>query len=394
MENDLVDEANLLEQMLENGIASVAVDLEKRIGRAIAFANNSGKIFYSSANVGCEKVQDLIREMPIIKETEYYYRKKENLLFYQLGDKEQKFVVMVEHVRQEDILSLVEEIRFRRLSFKTYIDMECQSQRQAEKFEKNLVETLVKSSANIHDIIGFHNIDLKTDQYYGVLLITVADAGITLVNVAKSVFEICNRIGPIKILSPILWNDVVVVIIPHIYVPISSDGQTEFNIEEFTKKWKIKVEEKLGIHLSCGIGQFYTLTSLHKSYIEAKIALAFPQLMGKDGTVQAFDNLGVFSMIFSQDIGSLKEYALKTLGPILDYDRTMKMQLVDTLRILLNNDFNWTKTAKTMFVHVNTIHYRYDKIEKMLNLDLAAGKERGNVFAALKVWDVLNKIGF
>lgn len=394
MENDLVDEANLLEKMLENGIASVAVDLEKRIGRAIAFANNSGKIFYISANVGYEKVQDLIREMPIIKETEYYYRKKENLLFYQLGDKKQKFVVMVENVRQEDILSLVEEIRFRRLSFKTYIDMECQSQRQAEKFEKNLVETLVKSSANIHDIIGFHNIDLKTDQYYGIMLITIEDASVSLVNVAKSVFEICNRIGPMKILSPILWNNVVVVIIPQIYVPISADGQTEFNIEEFTKKWKIKVEEKLGIHLSCGIGQFYTLTSLHKSYIEAKIALAFPQLMGKNGMVQAFDNLGVFSMIFSQDIGSLKEYALKTLGPILDYDRTMKMQLVDTLRILLNNDFNWTRTAKTMFVHVNTIHYRYDKIEKMLNLDLAAGKERGDVFAALKVWDVLNKIGF
>lgn len=394
MESDLVDEAKLLDRMLEYGIASVAVDLEKRIGRNIVFANNYGKIFYASTNIGCKKVQDLIQEMPAIKETEFYYRKKENLLFYQLGDKEQKFVVMVDNVRQENILSLIEEIRFRRLSFKTYIDMECQSQRQAEKFEKNLVETLVKSSANIHDIIGFHNIDLKTDQYYGILLITVVDAGVNLANVAKSVFEICNRMGPLKILLPILWNDVVVMIVPQLHVPISEDSQIAFNVEEFTKKWKIKVEENLGIHLSCGIGQFYMLNSLHKSYIEAKIALAFPQLMGKNGVVQAFDNLGVFSMIFSQDIGSLKEYALKTLGPILDYDRTMRMQLVDTLRILLNNDFNWTKTAKTMFVHVNTIHYRYDKIEKMLNLDLSAGKERGNVFAALKVWDVLNKIGF
>lgn len=135
------------------------------------------------------------------------------------------------------------------------------------------------------------------------------------------------------------------------------------------------------------------LANLHKSYIEAKISLAFPVIMGKSGSVQAFDNLGVFSMIFSQEIGSLKEYVLEILGPILIYDHEVNMQLVDTLRILLHNDFNWAKTAKEMFVHVNTIYYRYDKIEKMLKLDLSKGKDRNEAFAALIVWDVLTNIG-
>jgi sugar diacid utilization regulator len=396
MENDLVliDEVKLLEQMLDDGISSVGVDLEKKIGKAIVFADNYGNIFYFSRIKTCKKAQALILEMPVVTETEYYYRKKEGLLFYQLGEKQHKFVVVIEDVKQEDIFALIEEIRFRKLSLKTYIDMQCQSQNQAERFEKNLVETLVKSSANIHDIIGLHNIDLKTDQYYGILLISVENTSVNLANIAKFVSEICNRMEPMKVLSPILWNNAIVVIISAIYAPSIERDQTELNIEFSAKKWKAKIEDKFGIEISCGIGQFYMLASLHKSYIEAKIALAFPQLVGKHGTVQSFDNLGVFSMIFSQDIGSLKEYALKTLGPILNYDGAMNMQLLDTLRTLLNNGFHWTKTSKVMFVHVNTIHYRYDKIEKMLNLDLSGGKDRGNVFAALKVWDVLNKIGF
>ncbi|WP_110953427.1 PucR family transcriptional regulator [Anaerosinus massiliensis] len=395
MKNNSIDEIGILDKLLNEGISSVGYDFEKITKKEIVMGNHYGEIFYASPNIDCNRFKILLSKLPPISETEYYYRKRDHLLFYQLSKQKQKFIIALNNVNQEDILLFVEKIQLLKLALKTFMDIQYRAQQHTKQFEKNFVETLIKSSATIHDIIGLNNIDLKTDQQYSIFLIVADSLTINLGEFTKSLFETCTRIDSIKIFPPILWNDAIVVIIPaEQMISVKSQQSACMCIEKALDDWRTKSEEKLKLQISCGLGQFYLLTDLHKSYIEAKIALAFPQLMKKTSTLQAFHNLGVFSMIFSQDILTLKDYALKTLNPIIEYDRTTKMQLVDTLRILLNNDLNWTQTSKLMFVHVNTIHYRYDKIEKLLLLDLSTGKTRGNVFAALKIWDVLNKIGF
>lgn len=379
-------EMKFLEQMLEEGILSVAVRLETELGKSILLADNGGEIFYSLPHRSEQQVRSLLKGVPALTEKEYYYHKREKLLFYQFANKEHRLLIGIDNVEQADILDIVDKITLRSLALKTYLDMQGQLQLQAANFEKKLVQTLVKSSANIHDIIGFHNIDLKTNQEYGILLFQVENPADHITSAANNVLAFCKQMEREKFFS-LIWNDVIIVIMP-------AGNMDSKQVEKLVRSWKTQIEENLAIQLSCGIGRFYLLNNLHRSYIEAKIALAFPELMGKQGGVQNFDSLGVFSMIFSQDIASLKAYVVKALGPILIYDREMKMQLVETLRILLKTGFNWAKTAKDMFVHVNTIHYRYDKIEKILSLDLSQGRNQCDVYAALKVWDVLNKIGF
>ncbi|SDE55302.1 PucR family transcriptional regulator [Sporomusa acidovorans] len=389
MGNNIAVEMKFLEQLLDEGIMRIIEDLEMALGKSILLADNREKIFYPLNYMHDEKTCMLLRQIPVIKETEYYFHKTQKMLFYQLGNLEHRLIIGVYNVQQKDILALIEKIHMRSLALKTYLDMQEQLEKQAKSFEKNLIETLIKSSTNIHDIIGFHKIDLRTDQFYGILLLEFANI-INIVDISTTLGNFCKQVENSKIFPPILWNDMIVVIIEALD---SKDRQAMANIEKMAANWQEKLAGQFGVQPNCGIGRFYMLANLHKSYIEAKISLAFPVIMGKSGSVQAFDNLGVFSMIFSQEIGSLKEYVLEILGPILIYDHEVNMQLVDTLRILLHNDFNWAKTAKEMFVHVNTIYYRYDKIEKMLKLDLSKGKDRNEAFAALIVWDVLTNIG-
>ena len=35
----------------------------------------------------------------------------------------------------------------------------------------------------------------------------------------------------------------------------------------------------------------------------------------------------------------------EAIGPLMEYDKNFNTQLVDTLRALLDEDFNWTRTA-------------------------------------------------
>lgn len=73
----------------------------------------------------------------------------------------------------------------------------------------------------------------------------------------------------------------------------------------------------------------------------------------------------------------------------MDYDEANEGVLLPTLRILLDNCFNWKKTAQQMYVHVNTLHYRIKKVEQLMQIDLSQMENRVNTFLAIKLYDLM-----
>ena len=46
-----------------------------------------------------------------------------------------------------------------------------------------------------------------------------------------------------------------------------------------------------------------------------------------------------------------------------------RRQLIETVAALIDANFNLTEAAKALFIHKNTIMYRYNKIKDMLDID-------------------------
>ena len=46
-----------------------------------------------------------------------------------------------------------------------------------------------------------------------------------------------------------------------------------------------------------------------------------------------------------------------------------RIQFSDTTRALIEANFNLTEAAKLLFVHKNTMLYRYNKLKNMLDID-------------------------
>jgi DNA-binding PucR family transcriptional regulator len=76
-------------------------------------------------------------------------------------------------------------------------------------------------------------------------------------------------------------------------------------------------------------------------------------------------------------------------GTSLELSEANEGVLLPTLRILLDNCFNWKKTAQQMYVHVNTLHYRIKKVEQLMQIDLSQMENRVNTFLAIKLYDLM-----
>ena len=60
---------------------------------------------------------------------------------------------------------------------------------------------------------------------------------------------------------------------------------------------------------------------------------------------------------------------------LLESDREQGTQYVTTIRTLIDCNFNLAKTAKHLFIHINTLSYRLDKIEELIGVDIKMSNE-------------------
>ncbi|WP_434403138.1 PucR family transcriptional regulator [Streptomyces sp. NBC_01353] len=76
-------------------------------------------------------------------------------------------------------------------------------------------------------------------------------------------------------------------------------------------------------------------------------------------------------------------YSTKTLGPLLDSAGASHRVLLETLEVFLGLNCSWARTAETLNLHVNTVHYRIQRIEALTGRDLSRLDHKLDLRAAL-----------
>ncbi|MCL4552202.1 MAG: helix-turn-helix domain-containing protein, partial [Candidatus Marsarchaeota archaeon] len=77
-------------------------------------------------------------------------------------------------------------------------------------------------------------------------------------------------------------------------------------------------------------------------------------------------------------------YIDETLGVLIRYDQEHHGALVKTLETYLDRRCNSQAAAQILFVHINTLHYRLQKISQLTGLDLNNADHCLNLQLALK----------
>lgn len=73
----------------------------------------------------------------------------------------------------------------------------------------------------------------------------------------------------------------------------------------------------------------------------------------------------------------------RLLAPLAAHDRENGVSLLSTLAVFLDHDGSWARTAESLHIHVNTVHYRIRRIEELTGRNLARLQDRLDLRTAL-----------
>ena len=126
------------------------------------------------------------------------------------------------------------------------------------------------------------------------------------------------------------------------------------------------------LSFSVGIGNVASSPGeLPRAYEEARQALRLSRRAGGGRLVTSYRSLGALRLLLEvRDTVALDRFVGETLGPVLDYSRRRATPLLATLEALAREGWNQRAAARRLKVHINTLTYRVQRIEALLQVSL------------------------
>lgn len=391
MDIDTDTAVHLLESLVTKGIGEVGKYIRENVKREVFIIDDRlFKHYPRKMPLSDKALGHFLQEMPGIKEDQYYYCKNSRRLVFVVENNGKKLWVLLKDIPTDQIVKIIDIIANTRLALKNYLRSELRIERQLQEEKRKFIEDLFVNKGNhIKFFREKMGIQLDMEHFYAVMVVVFENkfSNVTVLKQLSREFAVSAGVSPIEL---VYWKEMHVVILTDVQQP-RSDKENPWPDEKRLENWKNFVEKRLETKAAIGIGNNYLLPDLYKSFNEAHIALTF-RLLEKKNVVQHFNNMGIFTELFLHNRKSICDFCRNTLDKLLEYDHDCDSELQETVRALLACNFNWKATAEKLFVHVNTLRYRYDKIEQLLSIDLADPDVRFNLYAAIRVGDVLKKL--
>lgn len=146
--------------------------------------------------------------------------------------------------------------------------------------------------------------------------------------------------------------------------------------------------------LRIGIGNVKTVNHIHEGYKEAVSALELWVFIQPGENICYYDKLGMFPIFHVlSDQESIKKQLFQYIQPLHDHDNQHQSKLVETLIVYLQCGGNIKESASALFCHYNSIVYRLDRIQSILQINLKDPDIRFQLQMAVKVFAFSNKKG-
>lgn len=156
---------------------------------------------------------------------------------------------------------------------------------------------------------------------------------------------------------------------------------------------RARARSGIGEHLAIGIGRAAErVRDVQRSFEEAEHALELASGHWSGDAVVAYDDLGVYRLLVPmRESRELALFYADTIGVLVEHERTRRSRLVPTLRALLNQNGNVSRTAEVLGIHRNTLLQRIERIEAITGMNLDEPDSRLNLQLGLKISVMLDK---
>lgn len=147
-----------------------------------------------------------------------------------------------------------------------------------------------------------------------------------------------------------------------------------------------KISEWSGFTITTGIGdEKNDFLGCAASYKEAKRSIEMMRPFSGGSNVYFWEDLGLFTILSL--VCKTKEahkFCHSKLNGVTS-DLEQNKELLSTLQILIDENWNLKSAARALDIHYNTVRYRYEKLSELFNMDLSNSTCRLEIAIALKL---------
>lgn len=132
-----------------------------------------------------------------------------------------------------------------------------------------------------------------------------------------------------------------------------------------------------------------SLENFKASYYNAVQAARMTKDIVGESLYLFYDDLEIKRFLLNNDKNDLEHFISKILGPLLNYQKNSRNEYIETLKVYIKSNGNWTYTKDFLHIHGNTLSYRLKRIMNLLNVDLNDYNQRLRLQIAFEILDIL-----
>ncbi len=162
---------------------------------------------------------------------------------------------------------------------------------------------------------------------------------------------------------------------------------TNSSLSEDSETFKILYSLIKDMQLFAGVSNYFNdLAKLKDYYLEAIAALETSLQDPERPYIAFFSHYGT-RYILQHCSGNIKPQLLfpEGLNRVIEYDKTVQVNYIETLRTFLDCDRNSAETARALYISRNTLLTRLERLEAMLGLDLDDPEARFHLNLCLRL---------
>lgn len=176
-----------------------------------------------------------------------------------------------------------------------------------------------------------------------------------------------------------------------ILLSIPESGWDEAKLTEHLTGMLKHLHHENGMNMSVGIGKpAMNVLGVRHSYTEAVNALQFGYRFKRKQFVQSYQAKDIGYLFHMLPHDELKQFYESTLDGLLQIaDESERKELLRTLNAFYETQCQLVETSKQLFVHRNTVVYRLEKCERLLDVKLKDPAESLRIRIALAIEPLL-----
>lgn len=128
------------------------------------------------------------------------------------------------------------------------------------------------------------------------------------------------------------------------------------------------------VKFRAAVGRSYQpITSVKESFDEAVFILnMFAALtQNREEELISYYDIGFYQILrASHNTEQFLQFYRERIGVLEEYDKVNGTDLTESLWVYLENSCNFNLASQAMYVHINTLRYRFNKIEELMHINL------------------------